>query len=489
MHLRAERWPAVTFPALTISSRLKEILTYLLIQLQINVDPGPLSCNKSVCAAPGGWEFRCVSLTPPPTEGGLSPPHPACLNASRSAQNCPPGGWLCADMSLPAAAGIFLSAREPDEILGPVEGDDEEDPADGGNRTAVIAVIAATTTRGQQAPTLASVPLLSTLVPSMLDTAEPGFEYWLMVAYDVGDPFYDNRTARAAAQALFAARAADARAATGVTARLALVRFLNAQRKPGPAFNYVAAAAFRDGADYFYRVNDDSIFVSPWARSLVGVLLAFRPPNLGVVGPTCLEGKRSILTHDFTHRAHQRLFDTYYPPALADWWMDDWITAVYPGSNTYRHRGVVVRHRLFHHRYKIDKSHRLLLPSILLATRRAVRDAIEACSPGPCPLLRAAGDRPPPAGVGPARLDRRSFRDYDLHFAILRNVSALANRSLAHNMSSLRLAAAAANAAAAAGGRRKRRPRERRPRPRLLRPEAAGAPGGQAERLAGQDSR
>ena len=32
-------------------------------------------------------------------------------------------------------------------------------------------------------------------------------------------------------------------------------RFLNALHKPGPVFNYVAAGAFHDGADYIYRVR------------------------------------------------------------------------------------------------------------------------------------------------------------------------------------------------------------------------------------------
>ena len=31
-------------------------------------------------------------------------------------------------------------------------------------------------------------------------------------------------------------------------------------RQPGPAFNYGAAVAFEEGADFFYRVNDDSLF-------------------------------------------------------------------------------------------------------------------------------------------------------------------------------------------------------------------------------------
>ena len=59
------------------------------------------------------------------------------------------------------------------------------------------------------------------------------------------------------------------------------------------------------------QVNDDSEFATPWARLLVTALLSFGPPNVGVAGPICNEGKRSILTHDFTHRSHQASIASY----------------------------------------------------------------------------------------------------------------------------------------------------------------------------------
>ena len=56
----------------------------------------------------------------------------------------------------------------------------------------------------------------------------------------------------------------------------------------------------------------------------------------GVVGPS---GKRDasatrfMITHDFVHKTHLRIFETYYPSVLSDWWMDDWISHVYPADN------------------------------------------------------------------------------------------------------------------------------------------------------------
>lgn len=53
---------------------------------------------------------------------------------------------------------------------------------------------------------------------------------------------------------------------------LVLVAVNNTLQKPGPVFNEVARAAFDAGAEYFYRVNDDSEFLSPWASKFVNVL-------------------------------------------------------------------------------------------------------------------------------------------------------------------------------------------------------------------------
>ncbi|CAN0460581.1 unnamed protein product [Laminaria digitata] len=75
--------------------------------------------------------------------------------------------------------------------------------------------------------------------------------------------------------------------------------------------------AYDRGANYIYRVNDDSEIIDPWARSFVDALEAMGPPY-GVVGPDSLNG--NILVHDFTHRLHMDIFKgQYYPESLTDW--------------------------------------------------------------------------------------------------------------------------------------------------------------------------
>ena len=200
---------------------------------------------------------------------------------------------------------------------------------------------------------------LAALLRSVVATAESGFEYRVYVVYDEGDPFLDVRLRDDGQETLGVARdgtldawfdttVAVPLATRGVSATLTLVRFKNRLHKPGPAMNVAMHAAYDDGADFLYRVNDDTVMTTPWASAMVAALRTAQPPLLGVVGPLCEQGNTHILTHDFTHRTHLDIFASYYPPALTGWYLDDWITRVYGGMNTRRSRVVasaVVEHR------------------------------------------------------------------------------------------------------------------------------------------------
>ena len=133
------------------------------------------------------------------------------------------------------------------------------------------------------------------------------------------------------------------------------------------------AAAADDGADYLYRVNDDTQFQTSWLPQAVRTLRSYSPPNVGVVGPVCHEGNTRILTHDLVHRTHLQIFAHYYPPVFSDWWMDDWITHVYGPSRTQR-GPFVVRHRIGHQgtRYEVDQAHKERLESELQSGRQRV---------------------------------------------------------------------------------------------------------------------
>jgi hypothetical protein len=132
--------------------------------------------------------------------------------------------------------------------------------------------------------------------------------------------------------------------------------------------------AYRDGAHWIYRINDDSILDTPWAVELTSTLKSFGPP-FGAVGPWCTFGNTAILTHDMTHRTHMDIFDQYYPSQLNDWWMDDWITRVYGRTRTRRLANVVVIHQSTHGtRYNVDHSHGSLVDGLIAKGKTKILD-------------------------------------------------------------------------------------------------------------------
>ena len=229
-------------------------------------------------------------------------------------------------------------------------------------------------TRGNPTASLENLSLFTIFLPSFVRTAEPGLEYWIYIAFDEGDSFFADGPKRDAVDTWMATHVRDVMKAKGVVVRWATLRFFNPMRKPGPVMNFMMAATHADGADFMYRINDDTEFISPWAWSAIATLRGFSPPLLGVVGPICLEGKTSILTHDFVHRQHLDIFKTYYPAVFTDWWLDDWISMVYGARRT--HKGPFqVTHHWRHqdgkgHHYEVSHNNQGKVPGEITAGSR-----------------------------------------------------------------------------------------------------------------------
>lgn len=200
---------------------------------------------------------------------------------------------------------------------------------------------------------------------SLSKTCEQGrYSYSVYVGYDVGDPFFDNPETLSSLHKWM-----------GVNmpfASLEALPFENRQRKPGPAMNFLSRQAYNDGCEFIYRINDDTEFVTPWTSALIGALRNFSPPLRGVVGPTCNQGNTAILTHDFVHRGHLDIFPTHYPEELTDWWLDDWISAVYGEQNTRKLPEVVVVHHVLDTRYEVKWGSERLLKSLVEEGRRRI---------------------------------------------------------------------------------------------------------------------
>jgi len=233
----------------------------------------------------------------------------------------------------------------------------------------LVAVCCGTTTRKVSGPQLSKLALFRYLLPSMAHTLECGLRYVAVVGYDKGDPFYDSLHGQMQVEQWFKEHMGLPFAKRGLSVELAMVQVDNKLKKPGPVFNKITKHAYDIGADYIYRVNDDTEMASPWAHAMIKQLKALPPPALvGAVGPLCKQGNVKILTHDFTHRTHMEVFGhKYYPDELVDWWMDDWISRVYGSKRTRQGSSVIVVHHTGAHgqRYVVDKSNKRHLERLL----------------------------------------------------------------------------------------------------------------------------
>jgi hypothetical protein len=232
---------------------------------------------------------------------------------------------------------------------------------------AKVCILIPVTSRNQDWKRMEDSFLYRMALTRLSDTIEPhAFSYTLFVGYDTGDAFFDNQTTLRSLERWTSANA------PGVS--LALRGFENRLQKPGPVLNFLSHEAYAAGCDFMYRINDDTEFITPhWTSHFVNTLRGFAPPMRGVVGPTCHEGNTAILTHDFVHRSHLDVFPTHYPPQLTDWWMDDWISAVYGRNNTRKLADVVVYHHMVNTRYAVSwSSAEMLLPLIEEGRQRVV---------------------------------------------------------------------------------------------------------------------
>jgi FkbM family methyltransferase len=231
--------------------------------------------------------------------------------------------------STKAPAGALLpSAPSPPTLEPTVENADN-----------FVAVCAATRSRSAWTTLDASDPV-RILLPSLARTTTAADNVRVFLGANADDAFWGPDRAQELARHARTAWALD----------VALRQYAHAPNHI--PFNALMRDAFDAGAEFLVRVNDDTEFVTPgWVRLGIEALAAFEPPNVGVVGPVCREGKTDILTHDMVHRTHLTIFDTYYPPEFSNWYVDDWISRVYGAARTRRHEGWVVRHRLTPTRY------------------------------------------------------------------------------------------------------------------------------------------
>ena len=168
------------------------------------------------------------------------------------------------------------------------------------------------------------------LLPSILKTvSQKEFEEFNIVIYigfDHDDPVLDDyahrSTIRKQAENLIGDKPIAIR----------MFRLPNTHRV-AMLWSMLFVRAMRDGADYFYQVNDDLTLITPnWLTNFTATL--DKNQGFGIVGPwdEFNELKCQVLTMSMVSRVHYDIFGTYYPVEMKDWKTDRLLTWVY-GKN------------------------------------------------------------------------------------------------------------------------------------------------------------
>ncbi len=212
-----------------------------------------------------------------------------------------------------------------------------------------VAIGLAVTTKGAK-PTNASelginCLFLTSLLPSFCQTASKGYDYRFYLAYDKNDVYMTRDSFRRTFCATFRALA-ESHCPHNSSYSIHLVK-CNHSGYPAWAQNDAMIQAYMDDTDYYYRLNDDSVMLTPkWTEIFIRNLSSFDPPNVGVVGPLHKGGNRHILAFDFVHKTHIDIFGFYYPRKFPTWHADHWITDVYKPKRSKKLASVQVVHTM-----------------------------------------------------------------------------------------------------------------------------------------------
>ena len=242
------------------------------------------------------------------------------------------------------------------------------------NRKLSVAIALGITTKlGYDWPTkvmldlLDWMPIFAYFLPTFCSTAETGYIYHFYMAHDHNDVFFKVMSNMKLFKERFI-NITKSQCHHLDIINLHMVKVLYSG-KPAWAQNDAVMAAYKDGRDFFYRVNDDTMMISTnWTHILIGELRKMVPPLVGVVGPTDYGGYTNILTYDFVHRTHIDIFGYHYPREFFGWYGDNWITRVYLPNRSTKLKSVTVNHVHRYTRYEIKKMNYKLIATIIRQT-------------------------------------------------------------------------------------------------------------------------
>jgi len=120
------------------------------------------------------------------------------------------------------------------------------------------------------------------------------------------------------------------------------------------AVNSAAKAAYREGFDYFFQVNDDiRILTTGWDQAMKKAMQQL--DGFGVTGPQ-MEGSWSgamLFTEACVGRLHVCFLDGFFPSTFKNWFTDNWVTELYTKFGRSAATDVYIQNP-HQHRYTID---------------------------------------------------------------------------------------------------------------------------------------
>ncbi len=135
--------------------------------------------------------------------------------------------------------------------------------------------------------------------------------------------------------------------------KLRLEKMYNLKGKVGAIWSNLAQTAVDENAEYLYQLGDDIKFLTPgWEDAFIQKLKTVN--NIGVTGPIDINNKK-LLTQSFVHKTHLKIFGTYYPDKIENWYIDDWISDVYKPNRYFMIKTIRVKNSGGPPRYNIVK--------------------------------------------------------------------------------------------------------------------------------------
>ena len=182
-----------------------------------------------------------------------------------------------------------------------------------------IGIIVPVTSRKRNYKDIMDTDFFKILIPGFLKTYDKSgkYKYNFYIGYDNDDSFYINNKEEIekAFDKMFEGKVG-----------LKIIEMIDLRGKVGEIWSRLANIGSED-CDYLYQLGDDIKMISSgWEDTFISQLLS--SSNIGVTGPNDLNNQ-NILTQSFVHITHLKIFGDYYPKGIKNWYIDDWITAVY----------------------------------------------------------------------------------------------------------------------------------------------------------------